>query len=343
MEFATLYLKAIYLNIADVTQRLNWMYLLTALAAALLSYRLYSGEKLSIKSFLSYAFPKGSLTSKSARMDYIIVFFMPFWIAVLVFPFAISVLTVAEALLGGLNYLLGENESHDAGIVGMAIYSFFLFIAYDFGQFFSHYLNHRIWFLWEMHKIHHSAETMTPVTAYRFHPMDLLWTTVVIAITTGICQGFFHWLWNMEPQLYNILGLQFGILIFYLAAYNLRHSHVWLPYPKPLMHVFMSPAQHQIHHSVARKHWDRNFGYMFSFWDWMFGTIYIPQEREHLTYGLGKESGEYQSLPHIYVLPFTKIGNRMKKIFVKSDSKERASKASIDQSFDDISSKRNET
>jgi len=36
--------------------------------------------------------------------------------------------------------------------------------------------------------------------------------------------------------------------------------------------VRISPAQHQVHHSVDAKHHHRNFGSALAIWDWMFGT-----------------------------------------------------------------------
>lgn len=313
MELAVSYFNAVWLSVAGATERLHWIYLLTALGGAFISYRLYAVDRSGAKSFWRYIFPKGTLTSPSARMDLFIVLMAPFWMVMLIIPFAMSILVAAEATIQGLEFLFGTNESYNPDIWAMAFYTFMLLLAFDLSEFLAHYWCHRSWVLWEFHKIHHSAETLNPLTAYRFHPVDVIWTASVISIFTGACQGVFHWWWNMPPQPFEVLGLQVGVFAFYLAAYNLRHSHVWLPYPRKISHVFMSPAQHQIHHSVQRKHWDKNMGFIFSFWDWMFGTIYVPEKREELTYGIGGgEDAAYQSPAQVYILPFRNIARRLR-------------------------------
>lgn len=35
-----------------------------------------------------------------------------------------------------------------------------------------HYCQHKISWLWAFHKVHHSAEGLTPLTANRHHPVD---------------------------------------------------------------------------------------------------------------------------------------------------------------------------
>lgn len=44
----------------------------------------------------------------------------------------------------------------------------------------------------------------------------------------------------------------------------------------------MSPAAHQIHHSTNPKHFDKNFGGAFAFWDWMFGTLHVPHDKREV-------------------------------------------------------------
>ena len=51
---------------------------------------------------------------------------------------------------------------------------------------------------------------------------------------------------------------------------------------------FISPAQHQIHHSNEARHHDKNFGSALALWDLIGGTLYIPKRREVLSFGLSK-------------------------------------------------------
>ena len=65
---------------------------------------------------------------------------------------------------------------------------------------------------------------------------------------------------------------------------TLHHSHIWLTYGRMLEHVFISPAQHQVHHSTDPQHYDRNFGTMLALWDWLFGTLYVIKGKEKITF-----------------------------------------------------------
>ena len=97
-------------------------------------------------------------------------------------------------------------------------------------------------------------------------------------------------------------------MIFQLIG-NLRHSMVWISYG-PLNHVLVSPAMHQIHHSTLDKHFDLNCGWAFSFWDRMFGTIYVPKEREEFPMGLGDGTdGTWHDLRTMYVRPVVAAAN----------------------------------
>jgi sterol desaturase/sphingolipid hydroxylase (fatty acid hydroxylase superfamily) len=98
------------------------------------------------------------------------------------------------------------------------------------------------------------------------------------------------------------------MFLFNLLFANLRHSHVWLAWPPSLGWILGSPANHQIHHSAEERHLDKNFGGVFAIWDWMFGTLYLPREREVFRMGLADGTGtEYSSILRLYGLPFVKI------------------------------------
>jgi sterol desaturase/sphingolipid hydroxylase (fatty acid hydroxylase superfamily) len=93
----------------------------------------------------------------------------------------------------------------------------------------------------------------------------------------------------------------------------LRHTHIWLPYKGIWGRLFVSPAHHQYHHSVARRHWDKNLGFGFAIWDWMFGTLYPVDQHEPIQIGMnGHEEPEYHSVRALYFLPFVKAWRILK-------------------------------
>lgn len=46
---------------------------------------------------------------------------------------------------------------------------------------------------------------------------------------------------------------------------------------------------HQIHHSKEPWHIDKNLSQIFSFWDYLLGSLYIPKKREIFEVGLSEE------------------------------------------------------
>jgi sterol desaturase/sphingolipid hydroxylase (fatty acid hydroxylase superfamily) len=179
------------------------------------------------------------------------------------------------------------------------------FIAFDFGRFLAHSLLHDIAALWPFHKVHHSAEVLTPITSYRIHPVEMLMMAWVPALMTGIVTWAFNRLAGAGVTFYSFLGLHVLIWVFNLID-NLRHSPVWLSYGLTVGHWLVSPAHHQLHHSVESRHWGCNRGSNLAIWDRLYGTLYVPGLKpETFRLGLGDDSEEkWHSLWTIYVQPF---------------------------------------
>jgi len=183
-------------------------------------------------------------------------------------------------------------------------YTICFFVAYDFGRFLAHWSQHQIPLLWQFHKLHHSAEVLTPMTSYRVHPVDLLIMGTGGNLFGGIVTGIFFYIGAGEVTIFTFLGAHFLIGIYNLIG-NLRHSHVWLDYGL-LGYVFISPAQHQIHHSMEPRHIGKNVGFAFAFWDALFGTLYVPKGKETFRMGLGDETdGDWHTVRRMYWWPFT--------------------------------------
>lgn len=166
----------------------------------------------------------------------------------------------------------------------------------DFCTYWVHRLHHRIAVLWPFHEVHHSAEVMSPVTFYRKHPVYDAFHNLITAMIGGALQGAISALFVGKPNALLIGNVNALYFLFNLAGSNLRHSHVWLSYGPTVSKWLVSPAMHQCHHSRAVRHHDRNYGEVFAVWDWMFGTLYVPEAREELDYGVA--DGDGRALPH---------------------------------------------
>ena len=313
-------LTATCVRIADIVTdpglRTYWPYLLVTLAiavAATLRLETSLDDKPGIAGALRKIFDRKIWLHESAVVDYLCYTIN----AILGIVSRATLVAIGAAASGVFyNVLLAFNGGLplDVKAENMALIAagFLVLLWMDFSFFLAHYLSHRWNSLWEFHKIHHSAQVLTPVTTFRHHPVDRLFNYLLAGIFFGIAGAITLFVFGKQVQTATVLGAPVGVFIFYLLGANLRHSQIWLPYPRWLSYVLISPAQHQIHHSNLVHHYDRNFGRIFAFWDWVFGTLYVPDRREPLTFGLSnREDAEYQSIDALYLLPFKKIWRRL--------------------------------
>lgn len=162
------------------------------------------------------------------------------------------------------------------------------FLAEDFCRYWAHRATHQVPLLWELHKVHHSAEVLTPLTIYRTHPVEgfLMRSCSAVGLALGVAGT--AWILGAPISTWEVLGVQGLSAIWNFTGSNLRHSHIWLRYPTWLEHIFISPAQHQLHHSTDRRHFDSNYGSALSLWDYLFGSLLIAKGRPKLTFGLAE-------------------------------------------------------
>ena len=296
-------------------------YLAVALVLAILVLRLdpRSGEPRSLRELLASLFPRRVFLHPSALLDYRFVLVNYFVIALLVGAMFLSAATATGWIVAALDLALGPNR-HPAtpGVAAGIVFTVVAFMAVDFGNFLAHWLQHKIPWLWEFHKIHHSAEVLTPITALRVHPVGEILSTQVIALCVGAINGGFLYVYQGPAAQLTIAGVNALDFLYYtIGAYHLAHSHVWLMFPRGLREVFLSPALHLIHHSVALEHRDKNFAFTFTFWDRLFGTLYMPQEREKDTLVLGLGDGrehELKTVWQLYVTPFRNLITRHREL-----------------------------
>ena len=189
-----------------------------------------------------------------------------------------------------------------AGSVAV-IFTVFFFVFDDFSRFYVHRLMHRVPVLWAFHQVHHSAETMTPFTIFRTHPIEGFIFTLRTSVVQGIVISVFLFLFGSKVDLITVYGASVGVVIFHSLGSNLRHSHVKIRYPRLIELFFISPGQHQIHHSTEKRHFDKNFGVALAVWDLIFGSLSHSESQTH-KFGLTTKFGEKHNLLHLYLVPF---------------------------------------
>jgi sterol desaturase/sphingolipid hydroxylase (fatty acid hydroxylase superfamily) len=249
-------------------------------------------------------FPRSVWLHPSALLDYKYLVFTALVYVPLVSPLMVSSLAAGRFAGQAWDALLGAPaHAASATLSIVVLYTVVLELVSDLRRYLVHVAFHRFPLLWQFHKTHHSAETLTPVTFYRVHPVELYVNAtagvLAIALVTGAFQHYVRGLTALT-----ILGANAGRFVFDLLGSNLRHSHVWLSYGSWLEHVLISPAQHQIHHSDAERHLNKNYGSEFALWDWLFGTLYVPRGREQLRFGIGPDERPPSSLWQLCANPF---------------------------------------
>jgi sterol desaturase/sphingolipid hydroxylase (fatty acid hydroxylase superfamily) len=181
---------------------------------------------------------------------------------------AVQAFTDFLALFGVKN-LVAINVANLPGWVQLLT----LFLVRDFIQWNIHRLLHKVPWMWEVHKVHHSIEEMGFAGHLRYHWMENVIYRTLEYIPLAMI-GF---------------GIQdfFIVHIFTLAIGHLNHANIYLPLG-PLKYIFNSPQMHLWHHAEELPNERRNgvnFGITLSIWDYIFGLNYVPKEDENIKLG----------------------------------------------------------
>jgi len=289
--------------------RLHWTGLSAFFVIGLMIYLLERKHgRLTSANPLRFLFPPELYLTRSTLVDikvYIAGRLLKPLLAAIIVPLNAFLISITAALVSD-QFSNGVSWTPSMGMVLTA--TILVAVMFDFGYYVTHRLSHETKLLWPFHKLHHSAEVLTPLTAKRNHPVfDLVLAIirmVMIAPVAGAIFGAFGVI-----DFFTIFGLIVVIAVMNFTGGALRHSHIWLDFGPVLDRIFISPAQHQIHHSVAPEHHDKNYGLTLAIWDWMFGTLYIPRGREALSFGIADRDGKPQpqvhaSLRQAYLVPF---------------------------------------
>ena len=139
-----------------------------------------------------------------------------------------------------------------------------LLVLKDFLEWCVHRLLHRVPWLWQFHKLHHSIVELDWIGNMRFHWMEI----VVYKSLTYL------------PLV--VLGID-GQVVLWLAIFDtlighLNHSNLKIGWG-PLGYLVNSPRMHVWHHDVVlHGKSGQNYAIIFSLWDWLFGSAYLPEE-----------------------------------------------------------------
>ncbi len=304
-------------HFVDPSHRMSILYLASSLVVALGVYLVMKARKGEADTvpILRWLFPADVLGHRSTRADVFFYFINKVLLAAIYGSILVTAPLASSAMTSGLEVVFGPAGEGFQPHIGFSILTTVaIVLVLDFALWFLHYVFHKVPVLWDYHKVHHSAEVMTPITAARMHPVEEVLDSLVAGVVVGSAYAVMKYVLGPATDVITLFDINIILAIFYFSAFHLRHSHVWLRFPYWLQHILVCPAQHQIHHSVDRKHWDKNMGFIFAFWDWAAGTLYAPKGKEEITYGLGTEEdgGKWHSVRALYLLPFQQTIQRLR-------------------------------
>ena len=190
-----------------------------------------------------------------------------FWVTTMIVP--VTALTIMAFIGGAIRETLPA--WFRGGMNALPLWAQLLLVIAlaETRSYWAHRLAHAVPFLWRFHRVHHSIEHMTWVSALRQHPFDAIWIMAaanVPAFALGV---------DLRPLAAFIF---FERLYTVLLHSNIDFSYGWFD------HVLASTRFHHWHHDSGEKGRNRNFAGMFSILDSVFGT-YQPTTRAPESFG----------------------------------------------------------
>ncbi len=149
-------------------------------------------------------------------------------------------------------------------------------LVVDLLRYWLHRAAHESDTLWRLHSVHHSVEQLYWLNTARFHPVEKTLQMLLDSLPFLLMQVDAH------------------VLALYYIAYGangfFQHCNVRLRYGV-LNYIVGSAETHRWHHSRVPRESNANYGNTVIVWDLLFGTWFLPNDRE--THDLGLQDPDY--------------------------------------------------
>lgn len=259
---------------------------------------------------------------KDFWLDAFYMFFNFFLFSLIIYNAASAV--VVDALNNGILRLTGFDLQASNPLRTWPLWGVLLvgFVVRDFVQWWVHRLLHRVDFLWQFHKVHHSVEQMGFAAHLRFHWMEtVVYRTIeylpLALLGIGLYDFFIIHIFTLAVGHYNhsnisvpgwvtggIVGALIGIAVAtgafdinLFSELSLTQEFFWIGIFAvagilllgPIMkYLFNSPEMHIWHHAYdmpTDRPYGINFGLTLAIWDYLFGTARIPHDGRDIRLG----------------------------------------------------------
>lgn len=158
-----------------------------------------------------------------------------------------------------------------------------------------HRLNHTLPILWAFHSVHHTDREMDASSFIRFHPVEILLSSI------------------FKLPVFLIVGPTLELVIAYEMLLNLstifHHSNLALPdkVDSLLRTVIVTPNMHRVHHSVKLREGNSNYSTTLSIWDRLFVSFVEPRSPCEIKLGVkGYEQPKWQTFIGMLITPFVR-------------------------------------
>jgi sterol desaturase/sphingolipid hydroxylase (fatty acid hydroxylase superfamily) len=161
-------------------------------------------------------------------------------------------------------------------------------LTVDLMRYWLHRASHKNDLLWRLHAVHHSVGRLYWLNTSRFH----------------VIEKALQMLLDSLPFL--LMGVQVEVLSLYYVTYSvngfLQHSNIDMRYGF-LNYIVGSAETHRWHHSLEPRESNTNYGSTLVLWDLVFGTWFLPKDREVAALGL-REAGYPRTFIGLLRAPF---------------------------------------
>jgi len=189
----------------------------------------------------------------------------------------------------------------------------------DLAHYATHYFLHRFSWLWRIHQVHHSDPDFDFTTGVRTHPVEMIVTETVHLASIAL----------LAPPPVAVI-----VLAMFTAMQNLfTHANWRVPawIDSAMRRILVTPDVHRIHHSDSITEQNTNFGFVFTWWDRLFGTYLGSPALGHEKMGVGLQGfKDHRSMNilHLLAMPFWKSTEPQNQVVEPQNTGVRATTAS---------------
>jgi sterol desaturase/sphingolipid hydroxylase (fatty acid hydroxylase superfamily) len=150
-------------------------------------------------------------------------------------------------------------------------------MALDLANYLQHVLFHAVPALWRLHRVHHADLEVDVTTGTRFHPIEI---HLSVELKLGVVAAL------GVPA---VAVLAFELLLNATSMFNHGNLRVPTRIDRVLRWAVVTPDMHRVHHSIAAREANSNFGFNLPWWDRLFGTYRVQPAVGHETMTIGIE------------------------------------------------------